>query len=68
MNDKPFDDKPNDQRDAIVEAYVRLDREGLNRGSSGNVSVRVGDDGMLISPTGIDAARITTARVSGKAR
>lgn len=46
-------------RDSIVEAYVRLDREGLNRGSSGNVSVRCGADGLLISPTGIDAARIT---------
>ena len=63
MNDKPFDTKPLDQREAIVEAYVRLDREGLNRGSSGNVSVRVGDDGMLISPTGIDAARITAAGI-----
>lgn len=46
-------------REQIVDAYVRLDREGLNRGSSGNVSVRSGGDGLLISPTGIDAARIT---------
>lgn len=46
-------------REQIVEAYQRLDREGLNRGSSGNVSVRCGDDGLLISPTGIDAARIS---------
>lgn len=45
----------------IVDAYLRLDREGLNRGSSGNVSVRSGSDGLLISPTGIDAARIDTA-------
>lgn len=45
-------------REHIVAAYVRLDREGLNRGSSGNVSVRSGADGLLISPTGIDAARI----------
>ena len=52
-----------DPRNAIVEAYVRLDREGLNRGSSGNVSVRMGDDGMLISPTGIDAARITATGI-----
>lgn len=47
-------------REQIVEAYVWLDREGLNRGSSGNVSVRSGNDGLLISPTGIDAARIDT--------
>jgi len=45
-------------REQIVDAYVRLDREGLNRGSTGNVSMRSGMDGMLISPTGIDAARI----------
>lgn len=45
-------------REQIVDAYVRLDREGLNRGSTGNVSLRSGADGMLISPTGIDAARI----------
>lgn len=50
-------------RDSIVDAYVRLDREGLNRGSSGNVSVRSGTDGLLISPTGIDAARITAAGI-----
>lgn len=46
-------------REQIVAAYTRLDREGLNRGSSGNVSTRCGIDGLLISPTGIDAARIT---------
>jgi L-fuculose-phosphate aldolase len=51
---------PNEQ---IVDAYVRLDREGLNRGSSGNVSVRCGEDGLLISPTGIDAARITPSAI-----
>lgn len=45
-------------REQIVAAYTRLDREGQNRGSSGNVSVRCGADGLLISPTGIDAARI----------
>ncbi len=46
-------------RERIVHAYARLDREGLNRGSSGNVSMRSGSDGLLISPTGIDAARIS---------
>ena len=50
-----------DLRAALVAAYQRLDREGLNRGSSGNVSVRAGADGLLISPTGIDAARISAA-------
>lgn len=50
-------------REQIVAAYQRLDREGLNRGSSGNVSVRSGADGLLISPTGIDAARIDAAGI-----
>lgn len=50
-------------RASIVEAYVKLDQEGLNRGSSGNVSVRLGPDRLLISPTGIDAARITAAGI-----
>lgn len=50
-------------REQIVHAYTRLDREGLNRGSSGNVSVRSGPDGLLVSPTGIDAARITAAGI-----
>ena len=50
-------------REQIVHAYTRLDREGLNRGSSGHVSVRSGADGLLVSPTGIDAARITAAGI-----
>ena len=54
---------PKTPREQIVDAYTRLDREGLNRGSSGNVSVRSGADGLLISPTGIDATRITAASV-----
>ena len=39
------------QRHAVVAAVQRLDALGLNRGSTGNVSVRQ-DDGMLITPTG----------------
>jgi len=40
--------------DAIVEVYRELARQRLNNGSSGNVSVRVGDS-MLITPTGATA-------------
>lgn len=36
----------------IVTACKRLDAEGLNRGSSGNISVRDGG-GMLITPSGV---------------
>ena len=39
------------QRHAVVAAVQRLDALGLNRGSTGNVSVRQ-DDGMLITPKG----------------
>ncbi len=42
------------QREAAVEAVRRLDALGLNRGSTGNLSLRCGD-GMLITPTGMGA-------------
>lgn len=56
----------------IIAAYRRLEARGLNRGASGNVSVRSGDH-MLITPTAIahDAiepqviARMTLADTSG---
>jgi L-fuculose-phosphate aldolase len=41
-------------RDAVVQAVRRLDALGLNRGSTGNASVRC-DAGMLITPTGMGA-------------
>lgn len=43
-----------DLRERIVAALRRLDTLGLNRGSTGNVSHRLGD-GMLITPTGMGA-------------
>jgi L-fuculose-phosphate aldolase len=44
-------------REAIVAGYRTLAAEGLMHGSAGNVSARVGDR-MVITPSGIDAARI----------
>jgi L-fuculose-phosphate aldolase len=41
-------------RQAVVAAVQRLDSLGLNRGSTGNVSVRF-EQGMLITPTGMGA-------------
>jgi L-fuculose-phosphate aldolase len=41
-------------RMAAVEALRRLDALGMNRGSTGNLSLRLGD-GMLITPTGMGA-------------
>lgn len=50
-----------EQREAAVAAVRRLDALGLNRGSTGNVSVRWADDGrsgMLITPTGMGAEEL----------
>ncbi len=41
-------------RAAMTAALKRLDVLGLNRGSTGNLSCRLGE-GMLITPTGMDA-------------
>ena len=43
-----------DLRHAAVAAMMRLDERGLNRGSAGNLSCRLGE-GMLITPTGMGA-------------
>ena len=43
-----------DARESIVQALRELDTRGLNRGSTGNVSVREGE-GMWITPTGMGA-------------
>ena len=44
-------------RRQVVDAARELDRLGMNRGSSGNVSVRT-RSGMLITPSGIPPARL----------
>jgi L-fuculose-phosphate aldolase len=44
--------------EAIVAAARALDASGLNRGSSGNVSVREGAD-LLITPTAVPSAELT---------
>lgn len=45
-------------RIALVEVMRAMDAAGLNRGTSGNVSVRCGD-GMLVSPSGIVPDQLT---------
>jgi len=47
------------RREALA-ALRRLDVLGLNRGSSGNLSLRLGE-GMLITPTGMGAAELAEA-------
>ncbi|WP_019024284.1 MULTISPECIES: L-fuculose-phosphate aldolase [unclassified Thioalkalivibrio] len=39
-------------RQAIIETALETNRRGLNQGTSGNVSARLGD-GMLITPSGV---------------
>jgi len=41
-----------DTREAIIEACLDLDRSGVNQGTSGNISVRVGTD-FLVTPSGV---------------
>ena len=51
-------------RAATVAAVRRMDALGMNRGSSGNVSLRWacdGRDGMLVTPTGVGAADLQGA-------
>jgi len=45
-------------RARMVEVMQAMDARGLNRGTSGNVSVRCGSD-MLVTPSGVPAARLT---------
>jgi L-fuculose-phosphate aldolase len=44
-------------RRAIIEAALAMQRLGLNRGSSGNVSLREGD-GFLVTPSGMPPAAL----------
>lgn len=60
---RPADDEAA-ARESIVAAMRRLDALGLNRGSTGNASLRFareGRPGMLITPTGADAASLQAA-------
>lgn len=45
-------------RERMAQVMQAMDARGLNRGTSGNVSARCGDD-MLVTPTGVPAARLT---------
>lgn len=45
-------------RQAIIDACLRMNAEGINQGTSGNISVRVGEE-MLITPSGIPYDQMT---------
>ena len=50
-------------RSALVAANLQLVRDGLNQGTSGNVSLRHGDH-LLITPTGVPAERVDAAMIA----
>lgn len=49
-------------RQRILEAMRTLEARGLNRGTTGNISMRCGD-GMLITPSGIVAERLSAEQI-----
>ncbi|MCJ2062700.1 class II aldolase/adducin family protein [Methylobacterium sp. J-088] len=52
-----MDNDERSARESVVAAARELDAQGLNRGTSGNVSVRF-RDGLLITPSGVPTARM----------
>ena len=50
-------------RTALVAANLQLVRDGLNQGTSGNLSLRHGDR-MLITPSGVPAERVDAAMIA----
>jgi len=50
--------KENELRSELVRIAKQLDEQGLNRGTSGNLSARYGE-GMLITPSGMGAEGLT---------
>ncbi len=52
-----------DLRTALVAANLQLVRDGLNQGTSGNLSARHGDR-MLITPSGVPAERVEAATIA----
>lgn len=50
------------ERHAIIDAALRLTELGLNKGSAGNVSLRLAD-GFLITPSGLPAAELRAADI-----
>ncbi|TCS11899.1 class II aldolase/adducin family protein [Caulobacter sp. BK020] len=47
-----------DLREGLVDVMQAMDARGLNRGTSGNVSARLEGGAMLVSPSGVPAARL----------
>jgi L-fuculose-phosphate aldolase len=57
MSKSPYQDS-DELRQAIIDACLSMERQQINQGTSGNISVRIGNQ-MLITPSGVDYARMT---------
>ena len=57
-----MDEQETKLREQIVEVMLAMDARGLNRGTSGNVSARLGD-GLLVTPTGIPPSALKPEHV-----
>ena len=57
MNKKSQSSEYFEKCEAIVSAYKRLDCIGLNRGASGNISMKT-NNGFLITPTGLNVEKV----------
>ncbi|QFY06525.1 aldolase [Nonomuraea phyllanthi] len=53
-----------DARESIVSAARSLFRRGLTHGSTGNLSVRIGDDRVLVTPTGSSLGTVEAGDLS----
>lgn len=51
------------ERQAVIDACLAMNRAGINQGSSGNASLRVGPDALLITPSGMAYDRMTPADI-----
>ncbi|MBL8331265.1 MAG: class II aldolase/adducin family protein [Rubrivivax sp.] len=50
-------------REQLISTALRLDALGMNRGSTGNASVRAAEGGFWVTPTGLSAADLTLERL-----
>ena len=57
MNEKLASGEYFKKCEAIISAYKRLDSIGLNRGASGNISIKT-NNGFLITPSGLNAEKM----------
>lgn len=60
MNTFPADER--DLREAIIATCLRMNREGINQGTAGNVSARW-EHGLLLTPSGVPYERLAPADI-----